>query len=209
MKGRPLKLKRMLVLPVVLLILGVTDLAGSSAPHLTPKDIAFLLVSVAIAAALGAARGVTIELYPQQGELWQRYRRTTVVLWIALIAARIVVIVIVIASAAGASAGGGTSTLLVTLSVSLLAEAAIVGPRALSTGLPFATSHASSGTRPSGPSRSGASPSGISRSDTGSRPVDDGAYETAPPRNEGEQGDDGYRHHEHHEHHHDHHRDRY
>jgi|SRR5271170_1791582 len=152
MNGQPLKLKRMLVLPVVLMVLGITDLTGSSAPHLTPKDIAFLVVSAAIAAVLGAARGATIELYPQQGELWQRYRRITVGLWITLIAARL--IVIVIASAVGASAGGGTSTLLLTLGVSLLAEAAIVGPRALSTGLPFTAGHGDSDGSRSGPSRS-------------------------------------------------------
>jgi hypothetical protein len=152
MQGRPLKLRRMLVLPVVLMVLGITDLTGSSAPHLTPKDIAFLVVGVAIAAGLGAARGATIELYPQQGELWQRYRRTTVGLWIVLIAIRLTLIVI--ASAVGASAGGGTNTLLLTLGVSLLAEAAIVGPRARSTGLPFASGHDHPGGGRPGPTRS-------------------------------------------------------
>jgi hypothetical protein len=136
MKGRPLKLKRLLVLPVILTVLGITDLTGSSAPHLTPKDIAFLVVGAVISAVLGAARGATIELYPQQGELWQRYRRITVGLWITLIATKLVVLVI--AGVVGASAGGGTSSLLFCLGVSLLAEAAIVGPRARSTGLPFA-----------------------------------------------------------------------
>ena len=66
MQGRPLKLRRMLLLPVVLMVLGITDLTGSSAPHLTPKDITFLLISVALSVVLGAARGVTIELYPSK-----------------------------------------------------------------------------------------------------------------------------------------------
>jgi hypothetical protein len=116
----------------------------------------------------------------------------TVGLWIALIAAKL--ILIAIASAAGASAGGGTSSLLLTLGVSLLAEAAIVGPRARSTGLPLAT-----GRRDSKGGRSGSS---------------------VPPGNAGEQAgagqwrspglsDDDYRHHDHHDHHehHDHHHD--
>jgi hypothetical protein len=166
MQGRPVKIRRMLVLPVVLVVLGITDLTGSSAPHLTSKDIAFLVVGVALSVVLGAARGATIELYPQQGELWQRYRRITVGLWIALIAIKL--ILIAIASAAGASAGSGTSTLLLTLGVSLLAEAAIVGPRAVSTGVPFATGHQGSGGGRSGPPRS--------------RPSD-----TASPPDEGEQ----------------------
>lgn len=191
MKGQPLNLKRMLVLPVVLMVLGITDLTGSSAPHLTPKDIAFLVVSAAIAAVLGAARGATIELYPQQGELWQRYRRITVGLWVTLIAARL--IVIVIASAVGASAGAGTSTLLLTLGVSLLAEAAIVGPRALSTGLPLAVGHGDSDGGESGPSRSRPSLAtrfpamAPPRERPASRSVEEGVHQTAPPRNEGEQ----------------------
>jgi hypothetical protein len=198
MKGRPLKARRMLLLPAVLLVLGITDLTGSSAPHLTPKDIAFLVTGVAISIALGAARGATIELYPQQGELWQRYRRSTVALWIALIGIKL--ILLVIASAAGASAGGGTSTLLLTLGVSLLAEAAVVGPRALSTGLPFAAGHQDSGRGQSGPSRSGPPP-------TARFPA------MAPPQERQEvpvpgPAEDDYRrhdHHDHHDHHHNHH----
>jgi hypothetical protein len=143
MQGKPLKVKRLLVLPAVLTVLGITDLTGASAPHLNPTDIAFLVVSVAISAVLGAARGATIELYPNQGELWQRYRPSTVGLWVALIVTKL--IVAVVASASGASAGGGTNSLLLSLGVSLLAEAAIVAPRALSTGLPFASGAKTSG----------------------------------------------------------------
>ena len=151
MKGQPLKAKRLLVLPVVLTALGITDLTGSSAPHLTPKDVGFLAASVGISAVLGAARGATIQLYPQGGELWQRYRPATVGLWITLIATKL--ILTVIAGAAHASAGAGTSSLLLALGVSLLAEAAIVGPRAMSTGLPFATDHQDSGSGRPGPAQ--------------------------------------------------------
>ena len=52
---------------------------------------------------------------------WQRYRPLTVALWITLIAAKLVLMAI--AAAAGAPAGGGTSSLLLTLGVSVLAEA--------------------------------------------------------------------------------------
>jgi hypothetical protein len=152
MKGQPLKTKRLLVLPVVLTVLGITDLTGSSAPHLSSKDIAFLVASIAVSAVLGAARGATIELYPQHGELWQRYRQNTVGLWVALIASKL--ILTLIANSAGASAGGGTNSLLLSLGVSLLCEAAIVAPRALSTGLPFATDHEEPGDDRSGPARS-------------------------------------------------------
>ena len=103
MKGQPLRAKRLLVLPVVLTFIGITDLSGSSAPHLTPKDIGFLVASVVVSAVLGAARGATIELYPHQGELWQRYRPNTVGLWVALIVTKVVLVGA--AGAAHASSG--------------------------------------------------------------------------------------------------------
>jgi hypothetical protein len=168
MQGRPLKLRRLIVLPVILAILGITDLTGSSAPHLTPKDIAFLLISVAISALLGAARGATIQIYPNRGELWQRYRGNTVGLWIVLIAAKIVLLAI--ASPAGASAGGGTNTLLLSLGVSLLAEAAIVGPRAITTGRTFATGHKESNGHRSDSGRYQRGPIHSLLAETGTRP---------------------------------------
>jgi FtsH-binding integral membrane protein len=132
MKGQPLQAKRLLILPAVLTVLGATDLTG----HLTSKDIAFLVASAAISAVLGAARGATIQLYAKDGELWQRYRPITAGLWLMLIVFKL--IMMAVAHSAGASAGGGSNGLLLTLGVSLLAEAAIVGPRAVATGLPFA-----------------------------------------------------------------------
>jgi hypothetical protein len=137
MKGQPLKAKRLLLLPAALVVLGIANLTGSSAPHLTPEDAGFLAASAGLAAVLGAARGATIELYPRGGELWQRYRPVTVGLWITLIATKLI---LTVAAGAVHASAGGTSSLLLTLGISLLAEAAIVGPRALSTGLPFATS---------------------------------------------------------------------
>lgn len=191
MKGQPLVAKRLLVLPVVLVVIGITDLTGTSAPHLTRTDTAFLVAGVAISVVLGAARGATMELYPKGGELWQRYRPVTVALWIALIAAKLVLAAI--AGAAGASGGGGTNSLLLTLGVSLLAEAAVVGPRALSTGVPFAADQKKSdGHRP----RRASSPSFTEdvyevtppQGSTG-HPADHGSYEPAPPNYEGERLD--------------------
>jgi hypothetical protein len=156
MQGRPLKMRRLILLPVILVVLGITDLTGSSAPHLTSKDIAFLVIGVAISAILGAARGATIQLYSKQGELWQRYRKSTVGLWVALIVAK--VILLAVAGSAGASAGGGTNSLLLSLGISLLAEAAIVGPRAVQTGLPFATGGQSSNRSRPDDSQSGRGP---------------------------------------------------
>ena len=134
LRGQPLNARRLLVLPVVLTVIGVADLTGSSAPRLSGTDVGFLAASVAISVLLGAARGATIELYPNGGELCQRYRPVSVAAWVTLVAAKLVLAGI--ASVAGASAGGGTHGLLLSLGASLIAEAAVVGPRALSSGLP-------------------------------------------------------------------------
>ena len=133
MRGQPLNARRLLVLPVVLTVVGAADLTGSSAPRLSGTDVGFLTAGVAISVLLGAARGATIELYPNGGELWQRYRPVTVVVWVTLVAAKLVLAGI--AFVAGASAGGGTHGLLLSVGASLIAEAAVVGARALSSGL--------------------------------------------------------------------------
>ena len=137
LRGQPLNARRLLVLPVVLTVIGVADLTGSSAPRLSGTDVGFLAAGVAISVVLGVARGATIELYPNRGELWQRYRPVTVVAWATLVVAKLALAGI--PSLAVASAGAETRGLLLSLGASLIAEAAVVGPRALSTGLPFAS----------------------------------------------------------------------
>ena len=144
MQGQPLQAKRLLVLPAVFVVLGISDLTGHHA-HYTAADIVFLVVGGALAAALGAARGATVELFARDGELWQRYRPVSVALWLALIAAKL--ILAAIAGAAGASAAAGTNGLLLALGISLAAEAAVTGPRALATGIPFATQQQDNRTR--------------------------------------------------------------
>ena len=134
MQGQPLAPKRLVVLPALLIALGISDLTG--AHHQSGADIGFLVGGALLSAALGAARGSTIELFARDGVLWQRYRPVTAALWVALILSKIVLAVI--ASAAGAKGGAGTNGLLFTLGISLLAESAVVGPRALATHIPFA-----------------------------------------------------------------------
>jgi hypothetical protein len=42
MRGEPLQIKRLLVLPLVFIALGVIDLTAPTAPHLRPADVAVL-----------------------------------------------------------------------------------------------------------------------------------------------------------------------
>jgi len=135
MQGQPLQAKRLLILPAAFVVLGIGDLTGKNA-HYTAADLGFLIAGGVLSAVLGAARGATVELFSRDGELWQRYRPVTVALWLTLIAAK--VILAMIASAAGAPGAAGTNGLLLAIGISLLAEAAVVGPRALATGVPFA-----------------------------------------------------------------------
>lgn len=141
LRGEPLQAKRMLVLPTLLTILGVVGLTGST--RLGSLDVAFVIAGTVISAGLGAVRGATVELFPCQGYLWQRYRRVTIGLWGVLVAVRLALALV--AHLAGAQGASGTHGLMLALGVSLLGEAALVTPRALATGLPFAPESKRSG----------------------------------------------------------------
>src|SRR5580693_2058480 len=52
-QGRLFNLRRMVLLPAVLIVIGITGLTGSGAVHFGPKDVAFLVASVGISAVLG------------------------------------------------------------------------------------------------------------------------------------------------------------
>lgn len=158
LKGEPVQTRRLLVLPAVFTVLGVLDLTKSGAPHLSSADVAFLAAGAAISLGLGAARGATIELFPRGGYLYQRYRKTTVALWAVLIAAKLGLDLA--AHLAGAGAAAGTDGLMLSLGVSLLGESALVAPRAMATGVPFAPD----------PKRNGGGRS------AGSRLADDGSW---------------------------------
>lgn len=139
MRGEPLQIKRLLVLPLVFIALGVIDLTAPTAPHLRPADVAVLVAGAVVSVVLGAFRGATVELFPREGNLWQRYRVVTVLLWGVLIALKL--LLTLVAHLVGAAAAGNSEGLMLTLGLSLLGEAVLVAPRALSTGAPFASEH--------------------------------------------------------------------
>ena len=129
--GQPLRAQSLLI-PVGLTAWAGYQLVGQ---HLTAVDIGFLLISAVLGLASGAARGITVRLYPRDGHLWMRYRWLTAVVWLASIALRIGLV------AGGHLAGVGlssASSIIFTLGVSLVAEVALVGYRASRTGIPYA-----------------------------------------------------------------------
>lgn len=129
--GAPLTPQRMLVVPGVLTAIGLYQL---TAAHVTAGLVALLGVEAVLGIGFGLVRGLTIRVYERGGHLWYRYTPLTIALWVAAIAARIGVAV----AAHGMGVDASSTTLLGAFGLSLLAEAAIVLPRARRTGIPFA-----------------------------------------------------------------------
>ncbi len=128
MQGQALTARRLLVIPVILLAIGVGELGNVSA-----TGVAFLVAAGATSLALGAARGATVAVYARNGVLWYRYHKSTVVLWVLTIAVRAGLV-----AAATAVGLPGEYGMLISLGLSLLGESAVVGTRAHATGIPFA-----------------------------------------------------------------------
>jgi hypothetical protein len=128
--GQPLR-SGTYVLPLGLALWGGFQLSRAD---VGVSAVAFLAVEVLLALALGAARGATIQIYVRAGHLWQRYRWSTLAMWVAAILVRVGLV------AAGSAAGLHlpVQSLFVMLGANLLAEAATVTYRATRTGVPFA-----------------------------------------------------------------------
>ncbi|BCJ44733.1 hypothetical protein GCM10010168_15460 [Actinoplanes ianthinogenes] len=133
--GEPLTSRRLIVLPLVLTVYGGYVVAQTGFTHRT-ADLAALVVCGLTAVAGGALRGRTVQVLVRDGHVWYRYTWVTLAVWIGLIALRF-------GQAAAAVAIGAdrpvlTASLLLALGLSFLGEAAVVGPRAMATGAPFA-----------------------------------------------------------------------
>jgi len=120
--GEPAEAKRMLVLPLVLFAVGLTELAKVAQ---TPVSIAFLVGTTAIGVLLGLLRGASVRVYEQDGIVFARYTVLTIVWWAASFAVRFgasFVLGLVDPAAAHATGNG----LLLTLGAGMLAEGLVV-----------------------------------------------------------------------------------
>jgi hypothetical protein len=133
--GAALRGKRVVMLPAVLTVIGIADLAGHGS-HPTGTDIALIVVSGVIAVAIGLSLGVMTRLESRDGHLWAQLPMKGLWLWAALIASRLVISGI--AHVDGAHVAAGTSAILLVLGLNRLAQAAVVVPRAIAAGIPFA-----------------------------------------------------------------------
>jgi hypothetical protein len=133
-KGQALQLKRAVVLPAVLTVIGFVDLRHAS--HLRPADVLWLTVGAAGSIVIGLALGAITRVYARDGVLWTRLPMAGLWLWGGLLAWR--VLIMLVAKGMDADVAGSATPLLFTLGLNRLAQAAVVVPRSKASGIPFA-----------------------------------------------------------------------
>jgi hypothetical protein len=134
-QGEPLRGKRAVLLPAVLTVIGFVNLRGGGT-HPAGADIACLIVGLAGSAAIGLAFGTVTRLEERGGYLWAQLPLRGLWLWAALAGWRVAVMAA--ASGLHAHVAASSATLLLSLGVNRLAQAAVIVARALRMGVPFA-----------------------------------------------------------------------
>ena len=132
--GQVLQGRRLVVLPAILTIIGFVDLHG--AKHLHPADIVWLTVGAIGSLLIGLAFGLIMRLESRDGVAWGQMPLRGLWLWVALVAWR--VLIAVLATRTGAHVAASTTPLLFTLGLNRLGQAAVIVPRAMRAGIPFA-----------------------------------------------------------------------
>ena len=133
--GTALRGKRVVLLPAILTGIGILQIAGDKT-HASATDLALIVVGAGIAIAIGLALGAMTHLERRDGSLWAKLPAKGLWLWGALILSRLAIIAV--AHASGAHLAAGTSAILLTLGLNRVAQAAVVVPRAIAAGIPFA-----------------------------------------------------------------------
>jgi hypothetical protein len=134
--GEALRGKRAVLLPAVLTVVGYGDLHGDRGARLSHADVACLVVGAAGSVVIGLAFGWVTRLEERDGYLWARLPVWGLALWGALVGWR--VLVMLVAASVHAHVAASSATLLFSLGVNRLAQAAVIVPRAMATGVPFA-----------------------------------------------------------------------
>jgi hypothetical protein len=134
-QGQPLRGRRTVLLPAILTVIGFVNLRSGGA-HLSGADITSLVVGAAGSAVIGLAFGAVMRLESRGGYLWAQLPLRGLWLWAALVAWRVAVILL--ASGLHANVAASSATLLFTLGINRLAQAAVIVMRATRMGVPFA-----------------------------------------------------------------------
>ncbi|MBR7833015.1 hypothetical protein KDL01_07060 [Actinospica durhamensis] len=136
LQGEFLRGKRTVLLPLILTIIGFSDLRSSHGPHLQTVDIVCIAIGCAGSALIGFGFGGMMRLAARDGYLWARLPVRGLWLWLALVVWRVAAMGLALALHAHVAAS--TSTLLFSLGVNRLAAAAVIVLRAQSMGVQFA-----------------------------------------------------------------------
>lgn len=134
--GQPLRLKRLLGLPLALTVIGAVDVVNSKGQAATDTDLALIVGGCALNVMIGIGEGRLMRLGSRDGYLWGQMPTSVLWWWAAKIASG--VILEGIAAALGAHLATISAVMLLRLGANRLAQAAVVAPRALATGIPFA-----------------------------------------------------------------------
>ncbi|MGQ4514395.1 hypothetical protein [Streptomyces sp. DW26H14] len=130
MMGEPAQAKRMLILPAVLCVIGLSDVSGEVT---TSMSLLFLVATAAISVVLGMLRGASVRISQRDGLAFVRYTGVTVLLWVLNLAVKLGA-----NFALGAldpkDAGGVGDSLMLSLGLGILAEGLVVLYRALRAG---------------------------------------------------------------------------
>jgi hypothetical protein len=127
--GQLLEAKRLLVIPVILTIVGITSLRHAHPMNAT--TIGFVAVGAALSIVLGLIRGATVHLAARDGVLWMRYRASTIALWVLNLALKLVLLPIE-HGISPASNGAADNGILFAIGLGILAETLVVLYRGLS-----------------------------------------------------------------------------
>ena len=133
--GEPLRGKRLLVLPLVLAVVGVVDISKQGA-HIHLDDDLLLVLSATLAVVIGVLQGLSMRLQARDGFLWGQLPRRSLWFWVALAISHGAILLA--ARGMGAHVAAGSAATLVVLGANRLAQGAVVTPRALRAGIPFA-----------------------------------------------------------------------
>jgi hypothetical protein len=136
LKGTFVTARRLVLLPVLLLVIGVADLHGTKG-GMHGADLGFIVASAAIAAAIGVAQGFSMRLEGRDGALWGQMPLWTLWLWGALIVSRLGFHVM--ADASGAKLAASTGVILLSLGINRVVQSGVIGLRAASKGIPLPT----------------------------------------------------------------------
>jgi hypothetical protein len=125
-QGQPIRApKKLLGLPILLVVIGFGDM--TSGPTMKPVEITLTVIGAILSLGLGLIRGQADKVSTRDGAPFAQWGKTSLALFAANIVAKLVLDLIGVAAGGSASVAG--KSLVFTLGLTLLAEAAVLWMR--------------------------------------------------------------------------------